>query len=536
MTPHRVRVTHELVNAYDMLGKMHVLKPRRASAEAMTAFHTDEYIHFLNRVTPETVEELTGHGSRFLVGDDNPAFEGVFEFCSISAGGSICAAERIASGSADIAINWAGGLHHAKKREASGFCYINDIVLGILELLRTHPRVLYIDIDCHHGDGVEEAFYTTDRVMTCSFHKFGEYFPGTGTQEDKGRGKGKGYSVNVPLKDGITDGAFISVFDPIIAKILEVYRPTAVVLQCGADSLAGDRLGCFNITMEGHAHCVQFLRKYDIPLILLGGGGYTVKNVVRAWAYETACALGIERDIDPNLPWNQYFEWFGPRYRLEVVSNNMEDLNVTDGLLDKVRTTALQQLQELAGAPSVGMHDVPRQSIGDHLGFRNDEMERRDDLDIKLAQHARYVYDLQESDTPSDTSDEEKSWDSDSDESRPQNPKKRMSILTGQYIETPVYDPAQAHGYEQAVAPHGYPYGYGGYSYGFAEFDMHGAMYGQNAKRRFFQSGARWDETVEHVVAKRYGASPLPRSTGAVSRMMENGGRHVADEDMEDEW
>jgi histone deacetylase 1/2 len=125
------------------------------------------------------------------------------------------AAERLASGAADIAINWAGGLHHAKKREASGFCYVNDIVLGILELLRTYPRVLYIDIDCHHGDGVEEAFYTTDRVMTCSFHKFGEYFPGTGTQEDKGRAKGKGYAVNVPLKDGITDESFKSVFEPV---------------------------------------------------------------------------------------------------------------------------------------------------------------------------------------------------------------------------------------------------------------------------------------------------------------------------------
>jgi histone deacetylase 1/2 len=130
------------------------------------------------------------------------------------------AAERIASGAADITINWAGGLHHAKKREASGFCYINDINLAILELLRSYPRVLYIDIDCHHGDGVEEAFYTTDRVMTCSFHKFGEYFPGTGTQEDRGRGKGKGYAVNVPLKDGITDEAFKSVFEPVCRSFL----------------------------------------------------------------------------------------------------------------------------------------------------------------------------------------------------------------------------------------------------------------------------------------------------------------------------
>jgi len=133
------------------------------------------------------------------------------------------AAKRITSGAADISINWAGGLHHAKKREASGFCYINDIVLGILELLRTYPRVLYIDIDCHHGDGVEEAFYTTDRVMTCSFHKFGEYFPGTGTQEDRGREKGMGYAINVPLKDGLNDDSFRSIYEPV--------RPHAIKCQ-----------------------------------------------------------------------------------------------------------------------------------------------------------------------------------------------------------------------------------------------------------------------------------------------------------------
>ena len=118
---------------------------------------------------------------------------------------------------------------------------------------------------------------------------------------------------------------------------MESYRPSAVVLQCGADSLAGDKLGCFNLTMHGHAHCVQHLRKHNIPLILLGGGGYTVKNVARTWTYETACALGIENTIDHNLPWNEYFEWFGPRYRLEVAENNMDDLNVKDGSLDVVR-------------------------------------------------------------------------------------------------------------------------------------------------------------------------------------------------------
>jgi histone deacetylase 1/2 len=210
-------------------------------------------------------------------------------------------------------------------------------VLGILELLRTFPRVLYIDIDVHHGDGVEEAFYTTDRVLTCSFHKYGEFFPGTGCAEDRGLGRGRGYAVNVPLKDGTTDASFRGVFEPVIAKIMEVFRPSAVVLQCGADSLAGDKLGGFNMSMHGHAECVRFLRATGVPLILLGGGGYTVKNVARAWTYETACALGIEQDIDPCLPWNEYFEWFGPRYRLEVLPTNMEDINIRDGSLDEVR-------------------------------------------------------------------------------------------------------------------------------------------------------------------------------------------------------
>jgi histone deacetylase 1/2 len=143
--------------------------------------------------------------------------------------------------------------------------------------------------------------------------------------------------------------------------------------------------------MNGHAHCVQFLRSFNVPLILLGGGGYAVKNVARTWTYETACALGIEGEIDLNLPWNEYFEWFGPRYRLEVPENNMDDLNVKDGSLDKVRFNALHQLAQLlpCAAPSVGMHDVPRENLGKHLGLEveEDRIEdgAMDDLDRRLA-------------------------------------------------------------------------------------------------------------------------------------------------------
>ena len=207
---------------------------------------------------------------------------------------------KLNHGMVDIAINWSGGLHHAKKSEASGFCYINDIVLAILELLKYHPRVLYIDIDIHHGDGVEEAFYTTDRVMTVSFHKFGDFFPGTGDFKDEGAERGKHYSVNVPLNDGIDDRSYTALFKAVISKVMEVYRPTVVVLQCGADSLTGDRLGCFNLTVKGHGECVKYVKSFGLPLLVLGGGGYNIRNVSRSAA--TLTDMGADVFSLPSPP------------------------------------------------------------------------------------------------------------------------------------------------------------------------------------------------------------------------------------------
>ena len=181
-----------------------------------------------------------------------------------------------------------------------------DIVLAIIELLRFKKRVLYIDIDVHHGDGVEEAFYTTDRVMTVSFHKYGEYFPGTGELRDIGIGLGKNYSVNFPLRDGIDDVAYNVIFEPVIDAVMKYYQPEAVVLQCGGDSLSGDRLGCFNLSMRGHANCVNFVRKFGLPTLVLGGGGYTMRNVARTWAYETGRLVGVE--MDSVLPYNEYYD------------------------------------------------------------------------------------------------------------------------------------------------------------------------------------------------------------------------------------
>jgi histone deacetylase 3 len=259
----------------------------------------------------------------------SPVFPGLYDFCSIYTGASLEGAVKLNSGSCDVAINWAGGLHHAKKFEASGFCYVNDIVIAILELLKYHPRVLYIDIDIHHGDGVQEAFYLTDRVMTVSFHKYGNlFFPGTGDMYEVGTENGKHYSVNVPLKDGIDDLTYDSLFKPIIQAVVEHYRPTCIVLQCGADSLGCDRLGCFNLSIKGHGECVKFVKRFNIPTLVLGGGGYTVRNVARCWTYETA--LLLDTDINNELPYSgTHHLCLLSCYRLRVLSLFQSTLNIS---------------------------------------------------------------------------------------------------------------------------------------------------------------------------------------------------------------
>jgi histone deacetylase 1/2 len=208
MKPHQIRMIHALLSRYGLLNQMHMFCPNQARDPDLYRFHSDDYISFLRFVTPETQQDQISALKRFNVGEDCPVFDGLYSFCQTYAGASVGGAVKLNHGF-DIAVNWCGGLHHAKKCEASGFCYVNDIVLAILELLKQHERVLYVDIDIHHGDGVEEAFYTTDRVMTVSFHKFGDYFPGTGDVRNIGHGEGKYYSLNVPLDDGIDDDVLV---------------------------------------------------------------------------------------------------------------------------------------------------------------------------------------------------------------------------------------------------------------------------------------------------------------------------------------
>jgi len=196
-----------------------------------------------------------------------------------------------------------------------------------------------------------------------SLHKYGDFFPGTGHIKDTGAKEGTGFSVNAPLNSGMTDESYEKIFKPVTTKIMEIYQPGAIVLQCGADSLTGDRLGCFNLSLKGHAECVKFVKGFGIPTLVLGGGGYTIRNVARCWAYETSVLLDI--DIPNEIPYNDYFEYYAPDFKLHLTPEPRDNLN-TASSLETVRVDLLSQLQNLQGAPGVQMQEVPPEFTIEH--------------------------------------------------------------------------------------------------------------------------------------------------------------------------
>jgi len=219
--------------------------------------------------------------------------------------------------------------------------------------------VLYVDIDIHHGDGVELAFYHSNRVMTVSFHKYtGDFFPGTGKLDDNGAGLGKYFCLNVPLQDGIDDDMYLTVFKTVVGDTVTHFQPTSIVLQCGADSLGLDRLGAFNLSIAAHGECVNYVRTFGVPLLVVGGGGYTVKNVSRCWAYETAVLVGA--DIPDTLPATIYDAYFADSgWKLHPpLTGKVDNLNSPAGL-QRITVSIREKLRYLGGAPSVAMREIP---------------------------------------------------------------------------------------------------------------------------------------------------------------------------------
>ncbi|MBI4591792.1 MAG: acetoin utilization protein AcuC [Candidatus Rokubacteria bacterium] len=297
----RLGLTWRLMEAYGLTGlpQAKVLAPEPADEVAIGRFHARHYLDVLKAVS---VGMSVPGAARYGLGPgDNPIFPGLWEASCLAAGGSLLAAKLVADGDVDRAFHFAGGLHHAMPDRASGFCYVNDPVLAILHLRERGWRVCYVDIDAHHGDGVQFAFYRDPSVLTISTHERGDrLFPGTGFVEEHGEGAGQGYSVNLPLEPYTDDDVYAEAFEAVIPPLIEAFKPEAVVAQLGIDSHRTDPLTHLALSVQGFTRTVARIVELSPRLVALGGGGYELPNVARAWTAAWAAMNGVE--VRPELP------------------------------------------------------------------------------------------------------------------------------------------------------------------------------------------------------------------------------------------
>ncbi len=329
LRPERVLFTWELIRACGLLElpSVEVLPGRSASDQEVLLVHEPSFVEATRRA---------GHGEegpwgRFGYGPgDNPVFPDMHEAAAAVVGATLAAAEAVLEGRVAHAFNAAGGLHHAMPARASGFCVYNDPAVAIAWLLaRGVPRIAYVDVDAHHGDGVQAIFSRDPRVLTISLHESGEYlFPGTGFVEEIGEGEAAGTKVNVPLPPGTGDRAWLRAFEEVVPPLLRAFRPTVLVTQLGCDTHATDPIAHLRLTTNAYRETARRLHALaheaaEGRWVATGGGGYQWARVVpRAWTLYFAEMAGAE--LPDHLP-ESFIEQVEFQLRAEVPTTFSED-------------------------------------------------------------------------------------------------------------------------------------------------------------------------------------------------------------------
>jgi acetoin utilization protein AcuC len=309
LKPERLQRTYELLaacGAFDSPESM-LVQPRQATPEELGLFHTEEYIEVVRSLSQG---EETVNPRRYNFGPgDNPVFPEMYETEALKVGSTLVAAELVTSHQVDVAFSFSGGMHHAGPDFASGFCVFNDAAVAIHWLLQKGLRAAYIDIDAHHGDGVQNAFYETDQVLTISLHETGLYlFPGTGFVQEMGRGTGRGYAVNLPFAPYTDDEIYLWAFEEIVPPLARRFQPDIVVSQLGVDTHYRDPLTHLCLTTAGYVSAVTTIKELAPRWLALGGGGYDIDVVARSWTLAYGIMSGQEFPDD--LP-SVYAEKYG---------------------------------------------------------------------------------------------------------------------------------------------------------------------------------------------------------------------------------
>lgn len=303
MDPVRLALTRSLIDAFGLDRALDVVAAKRAGESTLGLVHRDDYVR---AVKAASADPASARGEYGLGTEDDPAFTGMHEVSALIAGQSIGAAEAVWHGDALHAVNFAGGLHHAMPGSASGFCVYNDAALAVARLLELGAeRVAYVDVDVHHGDGVQAAFWNDPRVLTISLHEHPRtLFPQTGWPEETGAGSAAGGAANVALPAGTGDEGWVRAFHAVVPELLAQFRPQVLVTQHGADTHFEDPLAHLAVSLDAQRAvqiaCHELAHEHaDGRWVALGGGGYAVVDVVpRSWTHLVAVAAG--REIEPS--------------------------------------------------------------------------------------------------------------------------------------------------------------------------------------------------------------------------------------------
>ncbi|MGX1772772.1 acetoin utilization protein AcuC [Nocardia brasiliensis] len=304
MKPARLKFTMALAESLGLLDGVELLAPAAAERADLLRIHTPAYIDAVEHaVAPEGAPLAPPHG---LGSPDNPVFPGMHQAASVIVGGTLAAARAIAEGRSNRAVSIGGGMHHAMADSAAGFCVYNDAAVAISWLLdHGFDRIAYLDVDVHHGDGVQRAFYGDPRVLTISLHQHpATLWPNTGWPEETGAGAGEGSSINLPLLPGTRDAQWLRGFHAVVPGAVAAFRPQIVVSQCGVDTHREDPLADLELTVDGQRAAFRAMRELadqyaEGRWLAVGGGGYGLVRVVpRAWTHLLATAL--DRTIAPD--------------------------------------------------------------------------------------------------------------------------------------------------------------------------------------------------------------------------------------------
>ena len=295
----RAGLTRERLKSFGLLGGegCFEIAAHPASLVQLQWFHSVRYLEEMQRAA---AGDLTSEGFAMgFGGPDTPVFKDMFDWGAWACGAGLMAADLLLLRKADVAFNLLGGFHHAMTERAAGFCYLNDVVLACLKLAAAGRRVLCLDVDAHHGDGTQSAFYRRDDVLTISLHETGRtLFPWGGFENEIGEGLGLGFNVNIPLPPETYDEAFLTAFDRVVLPLLEAYAPDVIILELGMDTLAGDPLTHLRMTNNIVVEILKPLLQTGLPLLVAGGGGYHVENTVRSWALAWQVCCGENPDTD----------------------------------------------------------------------------------------------------------------------------------------------------------------------------------------------------------------------------------------------